>query len=66
MIAETRKDYRSLCTQTAHLRSHLGQLHFSQNLWLISSILKDMLHLERQKQKLLRGLRVQRSLSYPV
>ena len=58
MVAETRRDYRLLCAQSANLRSHLGQLHFSQNLWLVSSILKDLLQLERQKQKLLRGLRV--------
>jgi len=58
MVAEARKDYRQLCVQTANLRSHLGQLHFSENLWLISSILKDLLRLERQKQKLLRSLRI--------
>lgn len=58
MVAETRKDYRKLCQQTANLRSHLGQLHFAQNLWLVSSILKDLLLLERQKQSLLRKLRV--------
>ncbi len=58
MVAEARRNYSNLCTQTANLRSHLGQLHFSQNLWLISSILKDWLLLEREKQKLLRKLRI--------
>ena len=58
MLAEARRDYSSLCTQTANLRSHLSQLHFSQNLWLISSILKDLLSLEREKQKLLRKIRI--------
>lgn len=57
MVAETCKDYRNLCRQTANLRSHLGQLHFPHNLWLVSSILKDLLRLERQKQTLLRSLR---------
>lgn len=57
MVAEARRNYRSLCAQTANLRSHLGQLHFGQNLWLISSILKDLLLLEREKQKLLRKIR---------
>lgn len=57
MVAETRKNYRSLCLQTANLRSHLDQLPFSQNLWLVNSILKDLLRLERQKQTLLRKLR---------
>ncbi|MBX3166522.1 MAG: hypothetical protein KF760_03880 [Candidatus Eremiobacteraeota bacterium] len=57
MVAAARKDYRSLCLQTANLRRHLGQLHFAQNLWLINSILKDLLRLERQKQNLLRSLR---------
>lgn len=61
-LVELKSDYRRLCSRSTSLRSHLGQLHFRENLWLISSILKDLLQVEREKQALIcRIVRFRRS-----
>jgi hypothetical protein len=61
-LVELKSDYRSLCTQSWLLRRHLGQLYFRENLWLISSILKDLQQVEREKQALIsRIVRFRRS-----